>query len=148
MKEHHTNPVPRALSLALASIFALALAACGDKPAEVVVKPAAQPAPKAAPSPPKADAKADQTKQETAAKAAAEKAKQDADAALAAKVKSALGAEKGLNAHAIDITAKDGAVTLFGTADTPALRDKATKIAAGVEGVKSVENRMAVVKGS
>jgi len=99
-------------------------------------------------SPPKADAKADQTKQEAAAKAAAEKTKQDADAALAAKVKSALGAEKGLNAHAIDITARDGAVTLFGTADTPALRDKATKIAAGVEGVKSVENRMAVVKGS
>ena len=144
MRERHTNPVPRALSLALASIFALALAACGDKPAEIVVKPA----PKAAPSPPKADAKADQTKQEAAAKAAAEKTKQDADAALAAKVKSALGAEKGLNAHAIDITARDGAVTLFGTADTAALRDQATKIAAGVQGVKSVENRMAVVKGS
>lgn len=144
MKERHTNPVPRALSLALASIFALALAACGDKPAEIVVKPA----PKTQPAPPKADAKADQTKQEAAAKAAAEKTKQDADAALAAKVKSALGGEKGLNAHAIDITARDGAVTLFGTADTPALRDRATKAAAGVEGVKSVENRMAVVKGS
>lgn len=147
MKARHQNPAPRALSAVLAGLFALALAACGDKPAEVVVKPAAQPA-KAQPPAPPADAKADQARQEAAAKQAAEKARQDADAALAAKVKTALGAEKGLNVHAIDVTAKDGAVTLFGTADTPALRDKATKVAAGVQGVKTVENRLAVVKGS
>jgi len=143
MKARSVNPGPRARSVLLAGLFALALAACGDKPAEIVVKPA----PQAQPAPPKAEAKADQAREE-AARQAAEKARQDADAALAARVKSALGAQKGLNAHAIDVSAKDGAVTLFGTADTAALRDQAAKAAAGVEGVKSVENRLAIVKGS
>jgi osmotically-inducible protein OsmY len=128
----------------MAGIFALGLAACGREPPP-------PPAAKASPPPPPAataDAKADQAREAAAKEAAAKAAAASADAALAAKVKDALGATKGLNAHAIDVTAADGAVMLFGTVDTPALRDKATKIAAGVQGVKSVENKLAIVKGS
>ncbi len=70
------------------------------------------------------------------------------NAALAAKVKSALAAETALKPLAIDVNASDGAVTLFGTVDTRASREKAAKVAAGVEGVKSVKNNLVLVKGS
>lgn len=147
MSRTEEKPFYRALGVVLAGIFALGLAACGREP---------PPAAKASPPPPpaaKADAKADQAREaaakEAAAKeAAAKAAAASANAALAAKVKDALGATKGLNAHAIDVTAADGVVTLFGTADTPALREKATQVAGGVQGVKSVENKLAIVKGS
>lgn len=133
----------RALGVVLAGIFALGLAACGREPPP--------PAAKASPPPPpaaKADAKANQAREAAAKEAAAKAAAASANAALAAKVKDALGATKGLNAHAIDVTAADGVVTLFGTADTAALREKATQVAGGVQGVKSVENKLAIVKGS
>ncbi len=71
-----------------------------------------------------------------------------ADKALAGKVKSALLAERGLNAHGIDVVAKNGVITLYGTAETPARRDTAARVAGNVAGVKSVENKLAVVAGS
>ncbi|HEX9674295.1 MAG TPA: BON domain-containing protein [Burkholderiales bacterium] len=83
-----------------------------------------------------------------AAKQAAVAARAAADKALAGRVKAALVAERNLNAHGIDVTAKDGAVTLFGTAETRLRRDMAEKIAARVDGVKSVENKLAIVAGS
>lgn len=70
------------------------------------------------------------------------------NAALAAKVKSALAAEPGFKAFAIDVNASVGAVTLFGTVDTRANREKAAKVASGVEGVKSVKNNLVLVSGS
>ena len=70
------------------------------------------------------------------------------DKELAGKVKSALLAERGLNAHGIDVVAKNGVVTLYGTAETPARRDTAARVAGNVTGVKSVENKLAVVAGS
>lgn len=144
MSRAEEKPFYRALGIVMAGTFALGLAACGREPPP-------PPAAKASPPPPPAataDAKADQAREAAAKEAAAKAAAASADAALAAKVKDALGATKGLNAHAIDVTAADGVVTLFGTADTPALRDKATQVAAGVQGVKSVENKLAIVKGS
>jgi len=83
-----------------------------------------------------------------AAKQVAVAARAAADKELAGRVKAALVAERNLNAHGIDVTAKDGAVTLYGTAETRLRRDMAEKIAARVDGVKSVENKLAVVAGS
>jgi len=121
-----------------AALLAFALSGCGQepppKPAVKVVPvptPAAQDAAKAEPAKPSAEA----------ARAAADKE-------LAGRVKAALGAERNLNAHGIDVVASNGAVTLFGTAETRMKRDIAGKVAAGVEGVRSVENKLAIVAGS
>jgi len=67
---------------------------------------------------------------------------------LAASVKDALLDAKALNAHDIDVVAKRGVVTLFGTTKTHALRSMAEKVAARVGGVTLVENKLAVVAGS
>jgi osmotically-inducible protein OsmY len=82
------------------------------------------------------------------AKSAVEPPKVDEDAALAAKVKSALGADPVLKLLAIDARASDGVVTLYGTANTRARRAKAAKVASGVPGVKSVKNELVIVAGS
>jgi osmotically-inducible protein OsmY len=39
-------------------------------------------------------------------------------------------------------------VTLYGTANNRALRDKAAQVASKVEGVKSVRNELVIVAGS
>jgi len=90
---------------------------------------------------------------EQAADVADEKAnhaagKSTADAALRTKVRSALGTEPGLEALSIDVNAVNGEVTLYGTADTAARRDKAAQVALNVDGVKSVTNHLIILKGS
>lgn len=70
------------------------------------------------------------------------------DAAITAKVKSALVAEPGLNALSIDVDTENGVVSLFGSADTQANRERATQLASAVEGVKSVQNKLVIVQGS
>lgn len=123
-----------------ATLLAFAVSGCGrEPPPKPVVK--AVPVP-AAPAVDQDAAKAE------AAKRAAEAARAAADRELAGRVKAALVAERSLNAHGIDVTVKDGAVTLFGTAETRVRRDMAEKIAARVDGVKSVENKLAIVAGS
>jgi len=72
----------------------------------------------------------------------------DEDAALAIKVKSALGADPTLKFLAIDAGASSGVVTLYGTANNRALREKAAQVASKVEGVKSVRNELVIVAGS
>jgi osmotically-inducible protein OsmY len=72
----------------------------------------------------------------------------DENKALANKVKSALGADPALKFLAIDAVASDGAVTLYGTANNRALREKAARVAADVPGVKSVRNELVIVAGS
>jgi len=137
-----------ACSAAAAGALVLSLAACEEKPA-VVATPQELPKKAAAP------AKAPEKQSEEAEKAAREKAAAEAQAAkakeneaLADKVKSAIMAAPGLNKLTLDVTAADGDITLFGSADTRAHRDKAAQAAAKVEGVKSVKNNMAVVAGS
>jgi hyperosmotically inducible periplasmic protein len=66
------------------------------------------------------------------------------DAAITAKVKSALIADPDVKALRIDVDTKDNVVTLNGSADSQAHADKAVTIAQGVEGVKSVDNKLAV----
>ena len=72
----------------------------------------------------------------------------DEDSVLAAKVKSALGADPDLKLLAIDTGAAGGVVTLYGTADTRAHRERAAQVASSVPGVKSVRNQLVIVAGS
>lgn len=74
--------------------------------------------------------------------------RQEADKLLAARVKAALEqAEKAL-AENIDVVADAGVVTLWGTASAPAESARLGKVAIQVDGVKSVDNKIVVVKGS
>ena len=69
------------------------------------------------------------------------------DAALTAKVKTALMAEPGLRSLAIDVDTRDNIVTLNGTVDSQEKKQRAMQVAQGVEGVKSVSDNL-VVKAS
>ena len=122
----------------LAVAITLALAACGESAPPPPAKPAAAPAPQAeAPKPiePKPEAKA-------------EAPKPDPNKELAQRVKQALEGDGKVQVAAIDITAKEGRVTLWGTAATAGERNRAAQIASKVDGVSSVDNQIKVVKGS
>ena len=138
MKLNGMKPVPRAACAATAALLALGLAACEQKPPPRPAAPPAPPAVQAAPTP----------EPQAAPQKPAEPSQAAVDRALAAKVKEALLAEPVLKAHGIDVVAKGGVVTLFGTAETRMRREMASKVAAAVEGVKSVDNKLAVVAGS
>ena len=121
----------------LAACAVAALAACGDSAPPP--KPAAQPVtppPQAAAPAPKPEAKAP------------EAPKPDPNKELAQRVKQALEGDGKVQAGAIDVTAKDGRVSLWGTAGTANERTRAGEIASKVEGVASVDNQIKVVKGS
>lgn len=136
-----TNPLMVASRAAVAAgLLTLALAGCGDDPPPP--KPVAKAPPPAAPAPSKSDDKAAPSAKP------ADAGRATADRSLAARVKEALLAEKSLNAHGIEVDAKDGAVTLFGTVENKARREQAAKIAAGVDGTRSIENKLVVVAGS
>jgi hypothetical protein len=66
------------------------------------------------------------------------------DAALTAKVKTALIADPDVKALQIDVDTKNGVVSLNGTADQRANAEKAVSIAKGIDGVKSVEDHLSV----
>src|SRR5882762_5511513 len=123
----------------LAAFLFLGGAACGDSPAP---KPVPAPAPQAVPHPitpappPAPEAKAP------------EAPKPDPNQELAARVKKALEGAAKIQAAAIDVTAADGKVTLWGTAATAAERKRAESVASKVDGVRSVDNQIKVVKGS
>jgi len=123
----------------LAAVTALALAACGDQtppPAAKKAEPVPVPAPQAkAPEAPQPAPKA-------------EEPKPDPNKELAQKVKRALEQDAKIQAAAIDVSAANGTVTLWGTAATDSERNRAGAAAAKVDGVKTVENKLAVVKGS
>ncbi|MBV9191190.1 MAG: BON domain-containing protein [Betaproteobacteria bacterium] len=117
----------------LALVVALALSACGDDPKP---KPAAKPAP-----PPVAEAPKPAPKPEPP--------KPDPNKELAALVKRTLEMpENKLPSGAIDVTATDGRVSLWGTVASNGQKTKATQVASKVEGVKSVDNQIKVVRGS
>jgi hypothetical protein len=115
------------------------LAACSEP-----APPPAPPKPQAvAPKPPAPVAKAPE------APKAPEPPKPDPNKELAAKVKQALeqpGAK--LPSGAIDVTAADGKVTLWGALPSAGAVRRAALLAGKVEGVKSVDNQLKVVRGS
>jgi hypothetical protein len=117
----------------LALVLALALAACGDEPPP---KPAAKAAP-----PPVAVAPKPEPKPEPP--------KPDPNKELAALVKRTLEMpENKLPSGAIDVTATEGRVSLWGAVATNAQKKRASQVAAKVEGVKGVDNQLKVVRGS
>jgi osmotically-inducible protein OsmY len=132
-----------AFSVVTAGALALSLAACD----QIQSLWKSEPSPK-----PVAGTVAQQPSQPAEVKIEAAKAvespKIDVDSELAAKVKSALGADPAVRLLAIDAKASGGVVTLYGTADTRAHREKAAKVASGVPGVKSVKNELVIVAGS
>jgi hypothetical protein len=70
------------------------------------------------------------------------------DVVLADKVKSVIDAQTSPGAVVLDVTAKDGIVTLHGTAATDAERERAARAASSVAGVQSVKNELVIVRGS
>jgi hypothetical protein len=66
------------------------------------------------------------------------------DATITTKVKTAVLAEPGLKTLQIEVDTKGGVVTLAGTVDNAALKERAQQVAQAVTGVKSVENNLTV----
>ena len=96
----------------------------------------------------KADAKSAGNEMKADAKSAADKAGNAIeDGAITAKVKTALLADPDVKGLAIDADTHNGVVTLKGTADKPANKDRAVAIAKDTGGVKSVQDQL-VVKAS
>ncbi len=119
----------------LALVLALALAACGDSPPP---KPAAKAPP---PPPPVAAAPKPEPKPEPP--------KPDPNKELASLVKRTLEMpENKLPSGAIDVTAADGRVSLWGAVASNAQKTRAGQVAGKVEGVKGVDNQLKVVRGS
>jgi len=69
------------------------------------------------------------------------------DATITTKVKTAVLAEPGLKTLQIDVDTKNGVVSLSGTVDNQALKERASQVAQAVNGVKSVDNNL-TVKGT
>jgi hyperosmotically inducible periplasmic protein len=125
----------------------LALGACGDRVENTEM-----------PQPPQANVEinrqgADGAKEEKAAigvennntsrmGAGAETQASDQDQRIATDVKTSLATNPDFGALKIDVHAEDGKVTLRGRAPDPAARDRASEIARGVSGVKSVDNQL------
>jgi hyperosmotically inducible periplasmic protein len=66
------------------------------------------------------------------------------DTTINASVKAALIGNKTTKAHDINVETYKGVVQLSGFVDTPAEKDEAARVAAGVDGVKSVQNSIAI----
>lgn len=66
------------------------------------------------------------------------------DATITASVNAKLAADKELSALRINVDTSEGRVALRGTAPNMAARDRATQIAAAVEGVRSVDNQLQI----
>jgi osmotically-inducible protein OsmY len=75
-------------------------------------------------------------------------ARADPDDALTQQVEKALGIETGSMPYGVEVTAKDGRVVLWGTVASTATRRRLELSAAGVVGVRAVENRLVVDPGA
>ncbi|WP_332743210.1 BON domain-containing protein [Hydrogenophaga sp.] len=71
-----------------------------------------------------------------------------ADMAITTKVNAALAADDKLSALKIDVDTEAGNVALIGTAPDEASRQRATTLAAAVDGVITVDNRLVIEKNS
>jgi hyperosmotically inducible protein len=66
------------------------------------------------------------------------------DSAISNKVRAQLVGDKDLNVFKIDVTTYKGVVQLSGFVNSAEIKARAGKVAAGVEGVKSVHNNLIV----
>lgn len=127
------------LSTALAATFgALALAACSpETPPEPTV---GQQIDKAITS---VERKAEEVKAD-AQQAAGATSQAMKDAAITAAINAKLAGDKALSVMRIDVDTREGNVTLSGEAPSGEARNRASALANSVEGVVSVDNRLAV----
>lgn len=125
-----------ALCVALAGALALGLAACEQASGEKDLAPRA-----GSPETTGSSAGAPGTTV-AAARSLAD------DKTLAVNVKAALMESAALNATTIEVSARDGVVTLSGTTNTSTRRDLAGYLALRVDGVVSVRNRITIVTNS
>jgi hyperosmotically inducible protein len=68
------------------------------------------------------------------------------DAAVTARVKAALTAERGIPSTAISVETYEGEVLLSGFVPAPDMASRAGRISAGVSGVRTVQNNLLVGK--
>ncbi len=135
--------------VALGVLAAAALAACGPGPApQASAQAAAQKALQPVLEPPLQVTVIPTPEPVAQAKPAAVRAPDDENQALAERVKRALEEDSPMEAAAIDVTAKAGTVTLWGTAASDDERVRATRVAARIRGVKWVDNKLAIASGS
>lgn len=74
--------------------------------------------------------------------------KQPSDGLISDHVRLRLSADPDVKGGALDADCKDGVVTLTGTVDTMRQKEKATKLAKKVKGVKQVVNNLVVKEKS
>jgi hyperosmotically inducible protein len=129
-----------ALQIAVATLLALGLGACDQRPS-------AERAGRNVDRSVSDAGRQIQDADKTAERKTGEAGKAIDDASVTAKVKSALITEPDLKARDIDVDTTDGVVTLQGTAETAESRQKAAQVASNIEGVKAVKNQI-VVRGS
>jgi len=126
----------RPFLLAVAS--SLALVACdSDEPIKpaVVTEPIKPPAQETAAAPPPAPIPVVE-------------AKPSPDEALAARVNRALRDSTRVPGQGVDATVDGGVVTLYGTVPSADERGRVGDFVAGIEGVRSLVNKLVVVQGS
>ena len=136
----------RLTALAAAVFAALALAACDQSPSSRTTASVTPPrTTESSPTAPQTNTTpAPATATDSQSQPATEKmASATDDAAVTTKVKAALLAEPGLRSMEIHVDTKDGVVTLTGTPDSSAVRDKVVVVARNVAGVKDVVDQMA-----
>lgn len=66
------------------------------------------------------------------------------DSVISNKVRANLVGDKDLNLFQIDVTTYKGDVQLSGFVDSQAVKDRATRVAASVNGVKQVHNNLVI----
>ncbi|MES2842423.1 MAG: BON domain-containing protein [Pseudomonadota bacterium] len=84
--------------------------------------------------------------QTAGSKAADTVSKNATDMAITTKVNAALAADDKLSSLKIDVDTEAGNVALIGTAPDEASRQRATTLAAAVDGVVTVDNRLTIEK--
>lgn len=147
MKTNH-----RYTALFAAAAATVLIAACGDKVDDTTVGQqvdSSVTAAKSAGTELKNDAQvAANDIQAAGSKAADSVAVSATDMAITTKVNAALAADDKLSALKIDVDTEAGKVALTGTAPDEASRQRATILAAAVDGVVTVDNRLTVAKNS
>ena len=138
---HHTTP---RLTLLATLALAAALGACSRQPDDELS--AGQRVDNAT-----ADAKREGREvladaRMSANEAADKTAQVTADMGITAKVNAALVADDQLKATQINVDTRDGQVTLSGQAPDAQSRERATTLAAAVDGVKQVNNQLVVTR--
>ncbi len=66
------------------------------------------------------------------------------DAAIVEQVRAALRADRDLRDASISVRSSNGSVTLSGSVPSAAAKDRATWVARGIDGVRTVNNRLRV----